>query len=88
MNLFWLGISGVALGLSGLNAYLYLQASKSFNVGIIWVVEANSQFNILNYIPGDVRDKAMKYLFTVKVKNRTIQSSIVNAVSSAATNLV
>ena len=29
MSLFWLGVSGVALGLSGLNAYLYLQASKS-----------------------------------------------------------
>ena len=34
MSLFWLGVSGVALGLSGLNAYLYLQASKSKR---IWV---------------------------------------------------
>ena len=28
MNIFWCGVNAVALGLSGTNAYLYLQASK------------------------------------------------------------
>lgn len=29
-----------------------------------FIVEANQEVNLLNYIPGDVRDKAMKYLFS------------------------
>ena len=61
MNVFWIGVNAVAIGLSGLNAYLYLQASKSIHLVIFFIfVETSDQVNLLNYIPGNVREKAMK----------------------------
>ena len=60
MNLFWFGVNAVALGLSGTNAYLYLQASKRRGLFFYLPLETNQEVNLLKYIPGDVRNKAMK----------------------------
>jgi len=49
-----------ACGLSFLNAYLYLQASRSGKGGRILAIETTQQVNILNYIPDKVKTKAVE----------------------------
>lgn len=59
-HLTWLLVCVCAGGLSFMNAYLYLQASRSSKEMIVLGLETTQQVNILNYIPDKVKTKAVE----------------------------
>ena len=71
-----------------MNGYLYLQASKRSLPAVASRVDSNQRVNLLNYIPSDVRNNAVKSFFIVRITHSSIRSALVNAVGSAASNLV
>lgn len=71
-----------------MNGYLYLQASKRSLPSVASRVDSNQRVNLLNYIPSDVRNNAVKSFSVVRITRSSIRSALVNAVGSAASNLV
>ena len=88
LHFLWFLVCAIAFALSGFNAYLYIQASRCSPPSILSAPDGNQSVSLLNYIPENVKTNAMKSDLRGLLMSSSFRSAFVNAVGSAAANLV